>query len=368
MKKITTFICIAVVLALVFSLSACSGTATTQASTSAASATASSAASAASVAPSAASTVAAGATTAPGGKAVKNYTIGVSPLTTQHQYYIDYLNGVKAAAADRGVTVIITDPNWDVATQTSQIEDFVAQKVDAIICSPTNPQGIKPALVAAQQAGIPVLVEMTLIDGVYPLIGTDQYAGAYAAGQYAGQWAVKNNGGNGKAALLDYPYFQNCIDRAKGYKEGLASVAPNVQWVTSVDCGATMEGALKTAEDILQAHPDINIMFGINGDSAKGANSAYESLKADPKKICVVGFDADEGERQLIAQGSYEKASVAADGKIIGATAIDSAIRKIEGADLGKWVKVSDDAQFLVTAENISKYYTPSASASAKAS
>ena len=297
-------------------------------------------------------------TTKPGEKAVENYVIGISPLTTQHEYYIGYLNGIKAAAEARGVTVVISDPNWDVATQTSQIEDFVAQKVDAIICSPTNPEGIKPALVDAEEAGIPVLVEMTYIEGVYPLIGTDQYAGAYMAGQYAGQWAVDNNNGQGKAALLDYPYFQNCIDRAKGYQEGLASVAPDVEWVTAIDCGATMEGALTTAEDILQANPDINIMFGINGDSAKGAAAAYESAGADPATICVLGFDADEGERRIMFNGGYIKASVAADGMIIGADAIDAAIRKIEGADLGEWVEVSEGAQYLVTVENVSDYYS----------
>ncbi len=298
--------------------------------------------------------------TQPGEKAIKNYVIGISPLTTQHEYYIVYLEGIKAAAEDRGVTVVISDPNWDVATQTSQIEDFVTQKVDAIICSPTNPEGIKPALVEAEEAGIPVLVEMTLIEGVYPLIGTDQYAGAFMAGQYAGQWAVDNNGGQGKAALLDYPYFQNCRDRAKGYQDGLASVAPDVEWVTAIDCGATMEGALKTAEDILQATPDINIMFGINGDSAKGAAAAYESAGADPAKICVIGFDAGQDEKKNMAEGGYIKASVAADGMIIGADAIDAAIRKIEGEDLGEWVKCSDDAQYLVTAENVNQYYTPS--------
>jgi ABC-type sugar transport system substrate-binding protein len=366
MKMLLKCVSILVVLVFVLSLAGCASS-TPQASASpAASASAPAVSSAAAVessaaasaAPSAAASTATG-KTPQGGKAIKNYVIGVSPLTTQHEYYIGYLNGIKKAAADRGVTVVISDPNWDVATQTSQIEDFVSQKVDAIICSPTNPQGIKPALVAAQAAGIPVLVEMTLIDGVYPLIGTDQYAGAYAAGKYAGEWAVKNNGGKGKAALLDYPYFQNCLDRAKGYKEGLAAAAPNVQWVTAVDCKATMEGALKTAEDILQAHPDINIMFGINGDSAKGAAAAYESAGTDPSKICVCGFDADEGERKIIYEKGYIKASVAADGNIIGADAIDAAIRKIEGADLGKWVKVRDEAQYLVTSENIDKYYTP---------
>ena len=284
------------------------------------------------------------------------YVIGVSPLTTQHEYYITYLDGIKAAAEKRGVKVNIVDPSWDVAKQVSDIEDFVAQKVDAIICSPTNPEGVKAALVSAEEAGVPVLVEMTLIEGVYPLIGTNQYDGAFMAGVWAGEWANKYNDGKGKAALLDYPYFQNCRDRAKGYQEGLASVAPDVEWVTAIDCGANMEGALKVAEDILQATPDINIMFGINGDSAMGADAAYESAGIDPAKVCVVGFDAGAGERKLMEDGKYVKCSVAADGIIIGECAIDAAIRKIEGEDLGEWVEVDSAAQYLVTVDNIADY------------
>ncbi len=358
MKRKFRYLALVIVLVLVASLAACSAPATATQSPAASSAAVSSAPAASSSAAAPAESSAQGKTPA-GGKAIKNYKIGISPLTTQHEYYIGYLNGIKKAAEARGVTADIIDPNWDVATQTSQIEDFVAKKVDAIICSPTNPEGIKPALVAADAAGVPVLVEMTLIEGVYPLIGTDQYAGAYMAGKAAGEWAVKNNGGKGKAALLDYPYFQNCRDRAKGYQEGLKAAAPDVEWVTAVDCKATMEGALKTCEDILQAHPDINIMFGINGDSAKGAAAAYESAGADPAKIFVAGFDADEGERKIIYEKGFIKASVAADGVVIGADAIDAAIRKIEGEDLGEWVKVRDEAQYLVTSENIDKYYTP---------
>ncbi len=45
-------------------------------------------------------------------------------------------------------------------------------------------------------------------------------------------------------------------------------------------------------------------------------------------------------------------------GAVSGADAIDAAIRKIEGADLGEWVKVSEGAQYLVTVENVKDYYS----------
>ena len=43
-------------------------------------------------------------------------------------------------------------------------------------------------------------------------------------------------------------------------------------------------------EDMLQAHRDLNGVFGINDDSALGATSVLES--AGRKDIVVVGYDA----------------------------------------------------------------------------
>lgn len=296
--------------------------------------------------------------TPPGGKAIKEYVIGVSPLTTQHEYYIAYLQGIQEAADARGVKVVITDPSWDIAKQASQVEDFVAQKLDAIICSPVNPDGIKPTLISAQDAGIPVLVEMTLVDGVYPLIGTNQYEGAYLAGEYAGKWINEKYDGKCEVGILDYPYFQNVIDRVKGFTDGLKATCPTAEIVSVIDAGATMEGALTTMEDMLQAFPNIRCVFGINGDSAKGANSAFEQTTINPDDVCILGFDADAGELKVISEGGFCKASVAAVGTIIGATCIDAAIRKIEGEDLGEWVEVDASAQFLVTPENIDQHYS----------
>lgn len=349
MRKALRILCIVLALSCVVASAACAAdtaTTTTAATTTAISADTT-----------AATTTAAATKTPAGGKAIKPYKIGISPLTTQHEYYIGYLEGVRKAAKARGVEAIIVDSQWDVAKQTSDIEDFVAQKLDAIICSPVDPKGIEPALLSAQAAGVPVLVEMTLIESVRPLIGTSQYDGAVLAGKYAGEWINKKYNGKCEVAILDFPYFQNVIDRVKGFKDGLMEVCPTAEIVAVIDAQAKMETAMKTMEDILQAHPNVRCVFGINDDSAKGANAAYQATKLNPEDVCIMGFDADTGCRKLIAGNEYVKGSVAADTDIIGAAAIDAAIRKIEGEDLGDWVEVKG-AQYLVTKENISQYYT----------
>ncbi len=281
------------------------------------------------------------------------YVIGISPLTTQHEYYIGYLEGIRKAAKDLDVEALIVDSQWDITKQTADIEDFIAKGVDAIICSPVDPKGIKPALLRAEEAGIPVIVEMTKVEGVFPLVGTDQFEGAKLAGIYAGEWMNEHYGGEAEVAILDFPYFQNVIDRVNGFKEGLLETAPNANIVAVIDAQAKMETAMKTMEDILQSHPDVKVVFGINDDSAKGANMAFQATNLNPEDICVMGFDADRGCRKLINGNEFVKGSVAADTDIIGRVCIETAIRKIEG----EWVRV-DAAKYLVSKENIDRYYS----------
>ena len=123
-----------------------------------------------------------------------------------------------------------------------------------------------------------------------------------------------------------------------------------------MDAQAKMETALTTTESILEAYPNVRCVFGINDDSAKGANEAFHNLGFDVDEICVIGFDADRGCRKLIAGDEYIKASVAADTDIIGAVCINTAIEKIENALLPDWVEVQG-AQYLVSKENIAELH-----------
>ena len=60
--------------------------------------------------------------------------------------------------------------------------------------------------------------------------------------------------------------------------------------------------AFRTAEDILQAHPDLDGIFGINDDSALGALAAVEKA-GELGRVTIVGFDAVPEARQAIGAG-----------------------------------------------------------------
>ena len=292
---------------------------------------------------------------APATTADDTYLIGISPLTTQLEYYVGYIEGIQKAARDQNVEVDVIDSQWDAAKQEADIMTFIERGANAVICSPVDPVDIAPVLARAEQAGVAVIVEMTYVKGIFPLVGTDQFEGGVLAGQYAGKWINQTYNGVCDVAILDFPYLMNINDRVDGFIQGLGETSPQANIVAVVDAQAKLETAMAATEKILSDYPEVRCIFGVNDDSAKGANAAFHSTKLSTDAVCVIGFDADQGCRKLIGGDEYIKASVAADTDIIGAMCIKAAVHKLNGDQMPDWVEVQG-AQYLVTQENISIY------------
>ncbi len=83
-------------------------------------------------------------------------TIGVSIQNREAQFYEEMEAGMKAEAAKFGYTVTVVDASRDNSKQQSQVEDFISQKVGAIVLTPYDSQAIGSAIVEANSAGVPV--------------------------------------------------------------------------------------------------------------------------------------------------------------------------------------------------------------------
>src|ERR671933_648682 len=68
--------------------------------------------------------------------------IGVTLLTREHEFYRQLEAGLKDAADKQGYELIITSGDFDLAKQQSQMENFIVQRVDAIIVCPADSKGI----------------------------------------------------------------------------------------------------------------------------------------------------------------------------------------------------------------------------------
>jgi ribose transport system substrate-binding protein len=253
-------------------------------------------------------------------------TIGVTLLTKEHVFYRDLEKGLQETAAEKGFSLVITSGDWDLGKQQGQIENFIVQKVAAIIVCPVNSTGIGPAIEKANTAGIPVFTADIKADGgrVVSHIASDNYLG----GKLAGSYLAKALNGKGKVAVIDQPIVESTIERVRGFEEVLRG-SPEIQIVAKPNGDGVRDKAMKAAEDLLQGYPDLNGIFGINDDSALGALSAIES--AGRKGIVVLGFDAIPEARAAILRDSSLKADVVQNPLQIGQKTIETIDRYLKG-------------------------------------
>ena len=232
------------------------------------------------------------------GASASRPVIGVSLLTRTHPFYQDLEAGLREAAEEHGYDLLVQAGEFDVARQKDQIDNFIVGKVNAIVVSPCDSKSIGTSVQAANAAGIPVFTAdiAVLAEGARVVchVASDNVAG----GRLAAQAMMEALGGRGKVAIIDHPEVESVLQRVHGFEEALAA-QPGMQIVAKLSGHGVKDMAFRTAEDMLQAHPDLDGIFGINDDSALGALAAVEKA-GKLGRVAIVGFDAVPEAREAI--------------------------------------------------------------------
>lgn len=261
--------------------------------------------------------------------------IGVTLLTRAHLFYKDLEEGLLSAAARNNYELIITAAEFDLGRQSGQIEDFVARRVDAIIVCPADSRGVGPAIAKANQAKIPVFTaDIASQEGeVVCHVASDNIAG----GRQAGEYLARTLKGKGNIAIIDQPTLTSVLDRVQGFKDAVA-LYPDMRIVADVNGEGVRDKAMQVASDILQAHPELNGIFGINDDSALGALDAVQQFKRSG--ISIVGYDATPPAVDAILKNTALKADVVQYPRRIGETTIQKIREYFSGVPPQKVVPV----------------------------
>lgn len=276
------------------------------------------------------------ASTADGAK--KEITVGVSLLTREHVFYNNIETALTSKAKELGVKLVVQDANQDASKQLSQVQDFITQKVDAIILCPTNSAGSKSMVELAEKAKIPVLTMDVPSDGnTVCHVSTDNYKGGELAAEYLVNNVLANKKGN--AAVITYSEIEGCVNREKGFTEWIAKNAPDVKVVDVQNYSGDQAKAADVMQNMLQKHADLDAVFCVGDPAAMGALS---SIKSANKQVKIIGFDGNpEGIAEIKKEGSLWVADVAQDPAKIGETALQSAVDTINGKTVEKLIAIS---------------------------
>lgn len=256
----------------------------------------------------------------------KRPLVGVTLLTQTHSFFKDLEAGLREEAAKRNLNLIVVACEMDPAKQAAQIEDFVAQKVSAILVAPCDSNAIVPQLAGPEAAGIPVFTADISAHGgkIVTHVASDNVQG----GRLAARALAEAMGDQGKVLIIDHPTVASVQDRVKGFDEEMKN-HPGITIVARPSADGQRARAMAVMEDALQANRDLKGVFGINDDSALGATAVLNA--AGRTDVVVVGYDASPEAQAAIRAGGPLKAEVVQDPRRIGRTAIEMIAKHLAG-------------------------------------
>jgi len=281
--------------------------------------------------------------TKPNEKAAKGkVVIGVSLLTLANPFFKEIERAMREAGTARGYELIVTAGELDPAKQKNQVDDFIVNKVSAIVLCPCDSKSIGTSVQQANKVGIPVFTAdiacLAKDANVVCHIATDNLGG----GRRAAEAILEATGGTGKVAVIEHPVVESCILRLKGFTEEIekanAAGTAKIQIVGRWPGMGAKDEAFRKAEDILQAHGDLKAIFAANDPMALGAIAAIEKA-GKSGSIIVVGFDGMPEGKQAIRDGKIYADPIQFPDQI-GRQTIEAIARHLAGEELPKEILI----------------------------
>lgn len=274
--------------------------------------------------------------------------IGVTTITLQHQFFIDIDRGIKEVAEQNGIEVIVNDPAQDAARQTSAVEDFIQQKVNGMIVISIDGTTVVPAVEEAFQK-VPVVTIDAVVktDKITSHVGTVNEDAGNQLGAYLKKHITEKLNGKAKVGIITFLESPIQQDRIRGFRKALEGV--NVTYLNPLP-GYDREEALSSVESMLQANPDLDIIFATAENSVLGAKAALESAKNT--KVKIVGFDLTPESADGIKSGTIV-AMLQQQPFEMGRIAMNTLIKAMNGETVEKTIPTP---VLIYDAQNIAEY------------
>ncbi|MGJ3261714.1 MAG: sugar ABC transporter substrate-binding protein [Salinarimonas sp.] len=227
--------------------------------------------------------------------------------TDANPFFVKMREGAAAAAAERGIELqtYAGRIDGDVDSQIQAIESCIAAGAKGILITPSDSAGLVPLVEQARGQGILVIALDTPFEpasAADATFATDNRE----AGRLIGKWAAAQLGdaaADARIVSLDLNAMTPSVDylRNQGFLEGFGVDVKDPDVIGDEDdprylgrdvTNGNEEGGRTAMESLLQAHPDLNVVYTINEPAAAGA---YEALRAVGREDDVLVVSVDGG-------------------------------------------------------------------------
>lgn len=239
-----------------------------------------------------------------GGELIVKVVLIPKGMDEANDFWFNVVEGAQMAAAENHIELTVLAPasEMEVDRQNAMIEEAIAMQPNAIVLAPNSYEGTTPYAKKIEEAGIKLIV----LDSVMAeemgssVVATDNLEGGIKMGSYMKPYLEDDSVigiiGHVKGA-------STATEREMGIREALGEYEEKI--VDVEFCDSNYSKAYNLTVQMLEEHPDINVIFGLNEYSAVGAGRAVRDLELSDK-IDMVGFDSSMEEVQMLEAGVFD--------------------------------------------------------------
>ena len=221
-------------------------------------------------------------------------TVGVCMAYFDDLFLTNLREAMTATAKEKGVKLQYEDAQGDIGKQLSQIQNFIAQKVDAIVVNPVDSSATAQMTNLIKAAGIPlVYVNRQPLEPLKPgepivYVGSDENV----SGKLEAEGIAKLLNGKGNVVIMMGELAtQAAILRTEG-AEKVFKQHPDIKVVQKQTANWRRNEAIDLMNNWLVAGTPIDAVCANNDEMAIGAIIALQQGGKDPKKVVIGGVDA----------------------------------------------------------------------------
>ncbi len=284
------------------------------------------------------------------GVSAPRHSVALVAKSTQTEFWLSVFAGAEAAAAEYNLDLNIMGPETeeDFETQNRMVALAVETGAEAVVFSAIDFENNASAIDQAAEQGVEIVAIDSGVDSqaVRTYIGTDNYA----AGRMAARAALERVEGELKVGIVNYDISSaNGQERERGAVEELEQ-SGRAQVVAVINTLAQAQSARSDTVELLNQHPEINVLLAFNEPTSVGAAEAVEDLEYS-QEVFLVGFDSNVATVDGLQEGSVD-ALVVQNPYAMGYLGVESAYKLLSGQG-GELESTVDTSTKIVDRENL---------------
>lgn len=257
--------------------------------------------------------------------------IGMVLSTLNNPFFVNMKEGAEKEAKNLGYDLVVLDSQNDPAKERANVEDLVQLGVIALLINPTDSDAVVKTVEVANKGNIPVITLDRQANGgkITSHIASDNIKGGELAAKYVLDKFKDKKGTINVVEIQGIPGASATRDRGEGF-HNIMDKNDKFNFISIQAADFDRQKGLQVMENIIQANPNIQVVFAHNDEMALGAIKAIKASKID---ALVIGFDGNDDAKDSI-DSSEMTSTIAQQPDLIGALGVDLANKIYSGENI----------------------------------